>query len=142
MLTPLLFIFLIYLLHTTGELFLSPVGLSAMTRLAPASMVGLIMGTWFLASGAGNFVASLIAQATGSGELEESYNPELVIEVYGRIGWMAVAVGVGLVLVSPLINKLMHLDTLKDDELPGMGAHQAETPIDATPQGGSVRPAE
>ena len=141
-LTPVLFIFLIYLLHTTGELFLSPVGLSAMTRLAPGNMVGLIMGTWFLASGAGNFVASLIAQATGSGELEGDYDPQVVIDVYGRIGWIAVAVGFGLVLVSPLINYLMHLKTLRDDELPGMGAHQSEVPIDQTPQGGSVRPAE
>ena len=46
--TPVLFIFLIYLLHTTGELCLSPVGLSAMNRLAPAHMASLIMGTWFL----------------------------------------------------------------------------------------------
>ncbi|MCK5750979.1 MAG: hypothetical protein KAH44_32480, partial [Oricola sp.] len=54
------------LLHTTGELCLSPVGLSAMTRLSTARMVGLIMGAWFLASGAGNFVAGLIAQATAA----------------------------------------------------------------------------
>ena len=47
-LTPVIFIFLIYLLHTTGELCLSPVGLSAMNRLAPAHMASLIMGTWFL----------------------------------------------------------------------------------------------
>src|SRR3546814_6562085 len=46
-LTPVLFIFLLYLFHTTGELCLSPVGLSAMNRLAPAHMAGLIMGTWF-----------------------------------------------------------------------------------------------
>src|SRR3546814_2620274 len=48
-LTPVLFIFLLYLFHTTGELCLSPVGLSAMNRLAPAHMAGLIMGTWFFA---------------------------------------------------------------------------------------------
>ncbi|MBB4657688.1 peptide MFS transporter [Parvularcula dongshanensis] len=141
-LTPVVFIFLIYLLHTTGELFVSPVGLSAMTRLSPGHMVGLIMGAWFLASGAGNMVASQIAQATGSGELEEAYDPELVMEVYSRIGWIAVAVGIGLVLVSPLINRLMHLNTLKDDAMPGMREHQSETPIDQTPQGGTVRPAE
>src|SRR3546814_1349913 len=45
-LTPVLFIFLLYLFHATGELCLSPVGLSAMNRLAPAHMAGLIMGTW------------------------------------------------------------------------------------------------
>ena len=63
---PVVFIFLIYLLHTTGELCLSPVGLSAMNRLAPAHMASLIMGTWFFASATGNFVAGLIAAATGS----------------------------------------------------------------------------
>lgn len=132
-LTPVIFIFLIYLLHTTGELFLSPVGLSAMTRLAPANMVGLIMGAWFLAAGAGNFVASRIAQATGSDALKDGYNVELVIDVYGRIGWIAVAVGVGFVLISPLINYLMHAKTLKDDEEPGMHEHQGETPVDHMP---------
>src|SRR3546814_1274743 len=65
-LTPVLFIFLLYLFHTTGELCLSPVGLSAMNRLAPAHMAGLIMGTWFFASAAGNFAAGLIAEATGA----------------------------------------------------------------------------
>ena len=113
-LTPVLFIFLIYLLHTTGELFLSPVGLSAMTRLAVPSMVGLIMGTWFLASSAGNFVASLIAQATGSGALGEASDKALVLDVYQKIGLLAVGFGVLLFLVSPLINRLMHLDTLSD----------------------------
>ena len=52
--TPVIFIFLIYLLHTTGELCLSPVGLSAMNRLSPAHMASLIMGTWFFASATGN----------------------------------------------------------------------------------------
>lgn len=106
-LTPVIFIFLIYLLHTTGELCLSPVGLSAMTRLAVPSMVGLIMGTWFLASAAGNFAASLIAQATAA----EGAN---VLEIYTRYGWLAIIVGVTLIVISPLINRLMHLDTLRD----------------------------
>jgi len=110
-LTPVIFIFLIYLLHTTGELCLSPVGLSAMTRLSTPNMVGLIMGTWFLASGAGNFVASMIAQATAA----EGGGTEQVLSVYSNVGWMAVAVGVGLIVISPLIKKMMHLDTLESD---------------------------
>ncbi|MEM1380031.1 MAG: peptide MFS transporter [Pseudomonadota bacterium] len=107
-LTPVIFIFLIYLLHTTGELCLSPVGLSAMTRLSVPSMVGLIMGTWFLASGAGNFVAALIAQATAAPGAS-------VLGVYSNVGWVAVGVGVGLIVLSPLLNKLIHADTLTDD---------------------------
>ncbi len=121
--TPVLFIFLIYLLHTTGELCLSPVGLSAMNRLAPAHMASLIMGTWFFASATGNFVAGLIAAATGSERASgEGAGQQVVLDVYSQIGWIAVAVGVGVLVISPLIKKLMHLDTLKDDEAPGDAA--------------------
>lgn len=107
-LTPVIFIFLIYLLHTTGELCLSPVGLSAMTRLSVSSMVGLIMGAWFFASAAGNFAASKIAQATVKPGAD-------ILEIYTSYGWLAIGVGVVLFIVSPLIKYLMHLDTLSDD---------------------------
>ncbi|GHA86031.1 peptide MFS transporter [Cognatilysobacter bugurensis] len=113
-LTPVVFIFLIYLLHTTGELCLSPVGLSAMNRLAPAHMASLIMGTWFFASATGNFAAGLIASATGA-EGVENAGSERVIEVYSTVGWTAVAVGIGMLVVAPLIKRLMHLNTLRDD---------------------------
>ncbi len=113
---PVLFIFLIYLLHTTGELCLSPVGLSAMNRLAPAHMASLIMGTWFFASATGNFVAGLIAAATGSEAASgEAAGKETVLAVYSQIGWIAIGVGVAVIVISPLIKKLMHLDTLRDD---------------------------
>jgi POT family proton-dependent oligopeptide transporter len=118
--TPVIFIFLIYLLHTTGELCLSPVGLSAMNRLAPAHMASLIMGTWFFASATGNYAAGLIAAATGAEGLEgETAGKETVLDVYTTIGWVAIAIGAGVLLVSPLVKKLMHLDTLKDEELAG-----------------------
>jgi proton-dependent oligopeptide transporter, POT family len=98
--TPVIFIFLIYLLHTTGELCLSPVGLSAMNRLAPQHMASLIMGTWFFASATGNFAAGLIAAATGSGELEGESGAakEIVLDVYTTVGWVAVGVGVAVIL--------------------------------------------
>ncbi len=122
-LTPVLFIFLIYLLHTTGELCLSPVGLSAMTRLSTPNMVGLIMGAWFLASGAGNFVAAQIAKLTSSEDKLAGLDAEaalaetqrIVLDVYSTIGWVAVGVGVALIVVSPLIKRMMHLDTLEAD---------------------------
>jgi proton-dependent oligopeptide transporter, POT family len=115
--TPVIFIFLIYLLSTTGELCLSPVGLSAMNRLAPAHMASLIMGTWFFASATGNFAAGLIAAATGSEKASgEGAGKALVLDVYNTIGLYAIGFGVLVVLVSPLIKKLMHLDTLKDAE--------------------------
>lgn len=115
--TPVLFIFLIYLLHTTGELCLSPVGLSAMNRLAPAHMASLIMGVWFFASATGNFAAGLIAAATGAEGVGEASGKAVVIDVYSTVGWSAVGVGVGVMVISPLIKKLMHLDTLQDDNV-------------------------
>ena len=115
-LTPVLFIFLIYLLHTTGELCLSPVGLSAMNRLSPAHMASLIMGTWYFASATGNFAAGLISAATGA-EGVENAGPERVMEVYSTVGWVAVGAGVAVLLVAPFIKRLMHLDTLKDADV-------------------------
>jgi proton-dependent oligopeptide transporter, POT family len=113
--TPVFFIFLIYLLHTTGELCLSPVGLSAMNRLAPAQMASLMMGTWFFATAAGGFVSGLIAAATGSEAASgEGAAKETVLAVYSNIGWIAIGVGAVVLLLSPFVKKLMHLDTLKD----------------------------
>jgi proton-dependent oligopeptide transporter, POT family len=113
--TPVLFIFLIYLFHTTGELCLSPVGLSAMNRLAPAHMASLIMGTWFFASATGNFAAGLIAAATGAESASgESAGQQTVLDVYSTVGWVALGAGVVVLVISPLIKKLMHLDTLAD----------------------------
>ena len=115
--TPVLFIFLIYLFHTTGELCLSPVGLSAMNRLAPAHMASLIMGTWFFASATGNFAAGLIAAATGSESASgEGAGQQTVLDVYSTIGWVAIGAGIAVMIISPLIKKLMHLDTLKDTQ--------------------------
>jgi len=136
---PVLFIFLIYLLHTMGELCLSPVGLSAMNRLAPAHMASLIMGTWFFASATGNFAAGLIAAATGSEAASgEGAGREVVLGVYSQIGWIAVAVGVGVVAISPLIKRLMHLDTLRDAG--GEPAVSGSSEL-AEPQAAGVHPA-
>jgi POT family proton-dependent oligopeptide transporter len=138
--TPVIFIFLIYLLHTTGELCLSPVGLSAMNRLAPAHMASLIMGTWFFASATGNFVAGLIAAATGSEAASgEGAGKQVVLDVYNQIGWVAIAVGVGVIVVSPLIKKLMHLDTLSDDNVGNDLEGQAGAGLE--PQQAGVHPA-
>ena len=63
-LTPVIFIFLIYWIHTMGELMVSPVGLSAVTKLAPAKIVGMTMGAWFLYSGLSNYLAGAIARTT------------------------------------------------------------------------------
>ncbi len=68
----------VYLLHTIGELCLSPVGLSAMTKLAPARIAGLVMGAWFLASSVGNYLGGAVAS------LYESFSlPALFTAVTG-----------------------------------------------------------
>jgi POT family proton-dependent oligopeptide transporter len=106
-----------------------------MNRLAPAHMASLIMGTWFFASATGNFVAGLIAAATGSEAASgEGAGKQVVLDVYNQIGWVAIAVGVGVLVVSPLIKKLMHLDTLADDGIAG----EAEL---AEPQAAGIHPA-
>ncbi|MCB2075891.1 MAG: peptide MFS transporter [Novosphingobium sp.] len=113
--TPVAFLFLIYLLHTTGELCLSPVGLSAMTRLAPLHLGSFIMGAWFYMSAVGNFVAGKIGEATGgeSGEMSK----ELTLTIYNQIGWVTVGAAVVVLLLSPVVKRWMHLDTLEDEEV-------------------------
>jgi POT family proton-dependent oligopeptide transporter len=61
-----MYLWLTYLLHTIGELCLSPVGLSAMTKLAPVRVVGLMMGVWFLAASVGNYIGGRMAAVYGS----------------------------------------------------------------------------
>ncbi|MEO6582277.1 MAG: peptide MFS transporter [Sphingomicrobium sp.] len=115
--TAVIFVFLLYLLHTTGELCLSPVGLSAMNRLAPSFMASLIMGAWFYMTAVGNFVAGKIGEATGGegGEMTK----DLTLGIYNKIGWVAIGVGVVVLMLSPFIKRLMHLDTLADEDIAG-----------------------
>jgi proton-dependent oligopeptide transporter, POT family len=114
------FIFLIYWIHTMGELMLSPVGLSQVTKLAPARAVGMSMGAWFLYSGLSNYLAGVIARGTGAetigGQLTDVVAAKATyVTVYSNVGYVAMAIGVVMLLISPIIKKLMHLDTLKGD---------------------------
>jgi POT family proton-dependent oligopeptide transporter len=69
---PLLTLVVLYLLHTTGELFLSPIGLSMVTKLSPPKISGTAMGGWFLSFAIGNFLGGQIATLTGThGSSEE-----------------------------------------------------------------------
>ena len=123
--TPVLFVFLIYLLHTTGELCLSPVGLSAMARLAPLHLASFVMGAWFYMTAVGNFVAGKIGEATGGegGEMSK----ELTLQIYNQIGWITIGVSVVVLAVSPFVKRWMHLDTLDD---------RAEDDVQETVRGG------
>jgi len=110
--TPVIFVFLYYLFATTGELCLSPVGLSAMNRLAPSFLASLIMGAWFYMTAVGNFVAGKIGEATGGhgGEMSK----EKLLEIYEMFGWISIGAAVAVLLLSPVVKRWMHLDTLKD----------------------------
>jgi POT family proton-dependent oligopeptide transporter len=135
-LTPVLFLFLIYLLHTTGELCLSPVGLSAMARLAPLHLASFVMGAWFYMTAVGNFVAGKIGEATGGegGEMSK----ELVLTIYTKIGWVAIGVSLVVLALSPLVKRWMHLDTLEDRNVGDDLAGQAEA---GEPQIAGMHPA-
>ena len=129
-LTPVIFVFLIYLLHTTGELCLSPVGLSAMNRLSPPFMASLVMGAWFYMSAVGNFVAGKIGEATGGegGEMSK----DAVLSIYNQIGWVAIGVGVVVLALSPIVKRWMHLDTLQDRDDVGSDLEgQAQAGVEA-----------
>jgi proton-dependent oligopeptide transporter, POT family len=133
--TPVIFVFLIYLLHTTGELCLSPVGLSAMNRLAPSFMASLIMGAWFYMTAVGSFVAGKIGEATGgeSGEMTQG----AVLTIYNQIGWIAIGVGAVVLALSPIVKRWMHLDTLRDDNVGDDLLGQAGV---GEPQAGGIHP--
>jgi len=104
---------LAYLLHTTGELCLSPVGLSAVTKLAVPSVVGVMMGSWFLATAYSQFVAVQLAKlaaietvdgtVTDVGAALDSYS-----SLFGDLAVMGLAMAALLLLISPYIRKLMH----------------------------------
>jgi proton-dependent oligopeptide transporter, POT family len=87
-----------YFLHSVGELCLSPVGMSAMTKLAPARIVGLIMGVWYLSISIGNFTGGRISSLYGTMSLPTLFT------VVGAFG-----IGAGLVmfLLTPPIKRLM-----------------------------------
>lgn len=111
-LTPVIFIFLIYWIHTMGELMVSPVGLSVITKLAPARIVGMTMGAWFLYSGLSNSLASIIARATGAetigGQMTNVAAAKAgYIEVYAQVGFIALGISVLMLLISPVITKMM-----------------------------------
>jgi POT family proton-dependent oligopeptide transporter len=87
-----------YLLHTAGELCLSPVGLSSVTKLAPKRLVGQMMGTWFMGTALGNLIAGLAAgEFQGMG----------VAELFTSVAKVTGVAGVVLLLFSPLLRRLM-----------------------------------
>ena len=99
------FLALAYLINTMGELCLSPIGLSMVSKLAAARDTGLAMGAWFLCTAIGNYVAGAVAAVAsggGSGGIEQ------YAAIYSQIAIAGFAFGAAFLLFAPLINKLMH----------------------------------
>lgn len=90
---------LVYLFHTFGELCLSPVGLSAMTKLAPGRMISLMMGVWFLSISMGSYVGGLVA-----GEFEPK--PDVLYGLFSKVALVSIIGAVILFAISPLVGKL------------------------------------
>ncbi len=134
--TPMAYLLIGYLILTIGELFISPIGLSKMTELSPAKYLAFIMGVFFTSSFYGHFFAGKIAKLTTvvEGEVgffaqgilgditdlitglssEEIANSELsfqqlysYVSVYAGFGTMAMVLGVGVILFSPVVKKWM-----------------------------------
>ena len=110
---PVLFLALAYLLHTTGELCLSPVGLSQMTKLAPAAVVSTIMATWFLASSWAQWLGAKVAQLTASetvaGQvLDPGKALSTYVGVFKMVGFWGLGAGLVMIAASPILKRWAH----------------------------------
>ena len=111
-------LFIGYLLHTTGELCLSPVGLAMVTRLSPKNLVSTVMGMWFLATAFSQYLAAIISQFTGVGGGEGGEQvvpvPSETVHVYGgvfgKVGVAALGSAVICFFLVPILKKWMHED--------------------------------
>jgi proton-dependent oligopeptide transporter, POT family len=101
---------LAYLVITFGELSLSPIGLSIMTKLSPYKLQGVMMGMWFLASAYGQYVAGILGAGLASADENATLTEKLVTytDGYLQLGIYALVAGVVLIAISPLVRKLMH----------------------------------
>jgi proton-dependent oligopeptide transporter, POT family len=113
---PVMYLILAYLMHTLGELCLSPVGLSLVTKLAPTRIVGLIMGIWFISSSLAHQAGKVIANMTAGGGahggediiLPAGESLAVYTDVFTNVGLVAVGASVFLLAISPILKKMMH----------------------------------
>jgi POT family proton-dependent oligopeptide transporter len=111
---PLMILGFLYLLHTTGELFLSPVGLSEITKLSMPSVVSFMMAVWFLSSSIAQYVGGIIAGAMGAETVGgQVLDPQgalaTSLDGFGKLGWAGIGVGVFFILISFLVKTWGHV---------------------------------
>ena len=110
---PLLVLGFTYLLHTTGELCLSPVGISEMTKLAPPVLISTLMALWFTGISWGQFIGAKIAKLAGTDTaggqvLDPAAALHTSLHVFSMIGWSGVAIGAAFLALAPFIKKWGH----------------------------------
>ena len=110
---PLMLLGLLYLLHTTGELFLSPVGLSEITKLSLASVVSFMMAVWFLSSAIAQYVGGWIAglagtETVGGQVLDPAAALRSSVEVFRMLGYWGLGAGVVFIVLSFFIKGWAH----------------------------------
>lgn len=98
-----------YFVITFGELCLSPIGLSIMTKLSPQRLQGVMMGMWFLASAYGQYVAGILGAGLSEAGENDSLPQKLITytEGYRQLAIYALIAGIVLIIISPLVRKLM-----------------------------------
>jgi proton-dependent oligopeptide transporter, POT family len=98
-----------YLIITLGELCLSPIGLSIMTKLSPEKMQGVMMGMWFLASAYGQYVAGILGAGMTSPNENATASEKLIsyTDGYQQLSIYALICGLVLILIAPQVRKLM-----------------------------------
>jgi POT family proton-dependent oligopeptide transporter len=127
-----LWLVLTYLFHTWGELCLSPVGLSYVTKLSPLKITGFMMGVWFLATAGSEYIASLLANIASvpnvGGEIDLEVSKTAYATLFEKLFYIGLISGAFLLIISPIIKKMMHGI---DDDSEGIDAstHEIETPI-------------
>ena len=104
---------LAYLLHTTGELCLSPVGLSAVTKLSIGNVVGVSMGTWFLATALSETVATRLGRMaaidTSVGETADTATAlATYTQLFEFLMWFGIGAGLFMIIISPILRRWMH----------------------------------
>ena len=96
-----LWLVVVYLFHTFGELSLSPVGLSTFSALSPPRIIGLMMGIWYLSISLGNFIAGIAASSF------DASKPEAIVSLFSLVAAICIGAGVVLFALTPFIKKLM-----------------------------------
>jgi len=98
-----------YFVMTLGELCLSPIGLSIMTKLSPVKLQGIMMGMWFLASAYGQYVAGILGAGMTLADENATKVEKLIAYTngYKQLAIYAVVAGIVLIIISPLVRKLM-----------------------------------